>query len=128
MTGRAGRPCSTFPLFLFKNAMLRLFSTAQRLMVERDGKYFALPPGITLDSIFQAADPEAEIAAALKSATPGNVPTHPLAPLQSQEVWAAGVTYFRSRTARMEESKDAGGGSFYDRVYEAPRPELFFKS
>lgn len=50
------------------------------------------------------------------------------APLKSQEVWAAGVTYYRSRTARMEESKDAGGGSFYDRVYSAPRPELFFKS
>jgi 2-dehydro-3-deoxy-D-arabinonate dehydratase len=43
-------------------------------------------------------------------------------------VWAAGVTYWRSRTARMVESKDAGGGSFYDRVYEAERPELFFKS
>ncbi|HEX6895688.1 MAG TPA: fumarylacetoacetate hydrolase family protein, partial [Bryobacteraceae bacterium] len=40
----------------------------------------------------------------------------------------AGVTYFRSRTARMEESKDAGGGSFYDRVYAAERPELFFKA
>lgn len=51
-----------------------------------------------------------------------------LAPLQSQEVWAAGVTYLRSRDARMEESKDAGGGSFYDRVYDADRPELFFKS
>lgn len=51
-----------------------------------------------------------------------------IAPLKSQEVWAAGVTYYRSRTARMEESKDAGGGSFYDRVYSAPRPELFFKS
>jgi 2-dehydro-3-deoxy-D-arabinonate dehydratase len=51
-----------------------------------------------------------------------------LAPIQSQEVWAAGVTYFRSRTARMEESKDAGGGNFYDRVYNADRPELFFKS
>jgi 2-dehydro-3-deoxy-D-arabinonate dehydratase len=49
-------------------------------------------------------------------------------PIGTQEVWAAGVTYFRSRTARMEESKDAGGGTFYDRVYEAPRPELFFKS
>ena len=45
-----------------------------------------------------------------------------------QEVWAAGVTYYRSRTARMEESKDAGGGSFYDRVYAAERPELFFKA
>ena len=38
------------------------------------------------------------------------------------------MTYFRSRGARMEESKDAGGGDFYDRVYSAERPELFFKS
>ncbi len=51
-----------------------------------------------------------------------------LSPIASQEVWAAGVTYFRSRTARMEESQTAGGGSFYDRVYHAERPELFFKS
>lgn len=51
-----------------------------------------------------------------------------LPPIGSQEVWAAGVTYWRSRTARMEESKTAGGGSFYDRVYEAERPELFFKA
>ena len=53
---------------------------------------------------------------------------HFLAPIGSQEVWAAGVTYYRSRDARMEESKDAGGGSFYDRVYSADRPELFFKA
>ncbi len=51
-----------------------------------------------------------------------------LPPIGSQEVWAAGVTYFRSRDARMEESKSAGGGDFYDRVYHATRPELFFKS
>jgi len=50
------------------------------------------------------------------------------APIGSQEVWAAGVTYYRSRSARIEESKDAGGGSFYDRVYSAERPELFFKA
>jgi 2-dehydro-3-deoxy-D-arabinonate dehydratase len=50
------------------------------------------------------------------------------APIGSQEVWAAGVTYFRSRDARMEESKSAGGGNFYDRVYQAERPELFFKA
>ncbi len=49
-------------------------------------------------------------------------------PIGNQEVWAAGVTYFRSRDARMEESKSAGGGDFYDRVYNAERPELFFKS
>lgn len=58
----------------------------------------------------------------------GRRPASVLAPVGTQEVWAAGVTYFRSRSARMEESKDAGGGTFYDRVYEAARPELFFKS
>ena len=51
-----------------------------------------------------------------------------LSPVTLQEVWAAGVTYFRSRSARIEESKEAGGGSFYDRVYAADRPELFFKA
>jgi 2-dehydro-3-deoxy-D-arabinonate dehydratase len=51
-----------------------------------------------------------------------------LAPIISQEVWAAGVTYYRSRTARMEEAREAGGDDFYDRVYNAERPELFFKA
>lgn len=50
------------------------------------------------------------------------------APIQSQELWASGVTYFRSKQGRQEESKDAGGGEFYARVYEAERPELFFKA
>lgn len=49
-------------------------------------------------------------------------------PIGNQEVWAAGVTYFRSRDARMDESKSTGGGDFYDRVYSAERPELFFKA
>lgn len=49
-------------------------------------------------------------------------------PIQSQEIWASGVTYFNSKLARQEESKDAGGGDFYARVYVADRPELFFKS
>lgn len=49
-----------------------------------------------------------------------------LAPLDTQEVWASGVTYLRSKVARIEESE--GGGDFYDHVYEADRPELFFKS
>ncbi|MCS6859086.1 MAG: fumarylacetoacetate hydrolase family protein [Abditibacteriales bacterium] len=53
---------------------------------------------------------------------------HLLAPIDEQEVWAAGVTYRRSRDARMEESQKAGGGTFYDKVYEADRPELFFKA
>lgn len=51
-----------------------------------------------------------------------------LAPIGSQEVWAAGVTYLRSKAARMDESKESGGAVFYDKVYEAERPELFFKA
>jgi 2-dehydro-3-deoxy-D-arabinonate dehydratase len=50
------------------------------------------------------------------------------APIQTQEVWAAGVTYLRSRDARMEESEEAAGATFYDLVYEAERPEIFFKA
>ncbi|MBL7700146.1 MAG: fumarylacetoacetate hydrolase family protein [Chitinophagaceae bacterium] len=51
-----------------------------------------------------------------------------LPPLTQQEVWAAGVTYLRSRDARMEESKDTGGSDCYEKVYTADRPELFFKA
>ncbi|MSU40131.1 MAG: fumarylacetoacetate hydrolase [Pedosphaera sp.] len=60
------------------------------------------------------------------------LPRHPLravrllAPVEQQEVWAAGVTYLRSKKARMDESEFSA--TAYDRVYEAPRPELFFKS
>ncbi len=50
------------------------------------------------------------------------------APIQSQEIWGSGVTYLRSKVGRQEEAKDAGGGDFYERVYKAERPELFFKS
>lgn len=50
------------------------------------------------------------------------------APIQSQEIWACGVTYLKSRVGRQEESKNAGGGDFYARVYEADRPEIFFKA
>jgi len=49
-----------------------------------------------------------------------------LPPVDKQEVWAAGVTYQRSKTARMEESQSSA--SVYDHVYDAPRPELFFKA
>jgi 2-dehydro-3-deoxy-D-arabinonate dehydratase len=48
-------------------------------------------------------------------------------PIESQEIWAAGVTYLRSKVARMEESKESGGDTFYDKVYDAERPEIFYK-
>jgi 2-dehydro-3-deoxy-D-arabinonate dehydratase len=50
------------------------------------------------------------------------------APIGSQELWACGVTYFRSKQGRQEESKKAGGADFYQYVYEAERPEIFFKA
>ncbi len=50
------------------------------------------------------------------------------APIGTQEVWAAGVTYLRSKEARMDEAKASGGDVFYNKVYDADRPELFFKA
>jgi len=50
------------------------------------------------------------------------------APVESQEIWASGVTYFNSKLGREEESKETGGSDFYARVYDAERPELFFKA
>ncbi len=50
------------------------------------------------------------------------------APIGAQEVWAAGVTYLRSKEARMDEAKASGGDVFYNKVYDADRPELFFKA
>jgi len=51
-----------------------------------------------------------------------------MAPIGNQEVWAAGVTYLKSRDARMEESRESGAADVYQKVYDADRPELFFKS
>ncbi len=71
------------------------------------------------------------LAAAAESGEPVPPPTENelLPPIAlTQELWAAGVTYLRSRSARMDESDAAGGADFYDRVYHADRPELFLKA
>lgn len=106
--------------------MILIYPAADHLVAVADGKTLRLE--LTLDALFTAENPAAFLRAQLAGASPAVVPTRPRAPLQSQEVWAAGVTYFRSMTARKEESKDAGGGTFYDRVYHAERPEIFFKA
>jgi 2-dehydro-3-deoxy-D-arabinonate dehydratase len=83
------------------------------------------------DDLFTGAmrPPDLRSRAMDASETQDEVPTEGLLPpIESQEVWAAGVTYLRSRTARMEESAKSGGSYFYDLVYEAHRPELFFKA
>src|SRR5580658_2266025 len=108
--------------------MFKLHATAEGIVIEKQGSFFLPGTPLGWDSLFTQPDPAAAIAAALERSGPVQEPGRRRSPLQSQEVWAAGVTYFRSRTARMEESKDSGGGSFYDKVYRAERPELFLKA
>jgi len=106
--------------------MIHLHSVADHLLAVQAGRAFKL--ALSVDSLFQADDPVAFLKAALAQASPVEMAANIRAPIQSQEVWAAGVTYFRSMTARKAESRETGGGSFYDRVYSAERPELFFKA
>ena len=105
---------------------MKVYRTAQAAIVEDEGRFYPLH-GQSWDE-FVRGDSH-ELARAATSGEPAEFdPATALVPIGSQEVWAAGVTYFRSRDARMRESKDAGGGDFYARVYDAPRPELFFKA
>ncbi|MEO5958196.1 MAG: fumarylacetoacetate hydrolase family protein, partial [Opitutaceae bacterium] len=110
--------------------MLRVHALSTGLVIQNDSAFLRPGRTLTLDEIFGAPDPVAFVRAALTGASPCPAPIASAlrAPLQSQEIWAAGVTYLRSKTARMAESKDSGGGTFYDKVYEADRPELFFKA
>jgi len=107
---------------------VRLFRTKTGCVVERDWRYFRVDAD--WDSLLAQEDLKGALEALIegRELTAGFHAAELLAPIGRQEVWAAGVTYYRSRGARMEESRDAGGGSFYDRVYSAERPELFFKS
>lgn len=109
---------------------MKLFRTREGVIVERHATArrvrtnwddIFLQPDVTayLEQLFDSSD---------SSPITGDFAGSLQAPIEAQEVWAAGVTYFRSRTARMEESRTSGGGDFYDRVYVAERPELFFKS
>jgi 2-dehydro-3-deoxy-D-arabinonate dehydratase len=83
-----------------------------------------LPEHLTIEEILGADDPSLlEAIARTGDHVAGEVEI--LAPIGSQEIWAAGVTYLRSRDARLEESQEP---SAYDRVYEAERPELFHKA
>lgn len=107
--------------------MLSVFRTTSGLRVQTPDGWFHAPE-LTLDALFQA---ENAAALALESATlRGEVPgsAEILPPVENQEVWAAGVTYLRSRDARVEESEKSGADRLYDLVYSAARPELFFKA
>ncbi len=109
---------------------MKLYKTTRGPVIEVDGVHH-LAPESDWDALFNHDDLAAALAAMARQAPVLDgldLATETLAPIGRQEVWAAGVTYLRSRSARIEESKSAGGGDFYDRVYNAHRPELFFKA
>lgn len=112
--------------------MISIFRGEPDYTIEWEGRQYQTS-AFPLDSLFQAADPEAWLREELAGLIPASDPVDLTAqawlpPIESQEIWAAGVTYYRSRSARMEEAEAAGGDVFYDKVYEAERPELFFKA
>jgi 2-dehydro-3-deoxy-D-arabinonate dehydratase len=109
---------------------MKIYRSKSGIVIERDEKYFLVKDAdwesyINDDNLLQKA--EKSIATAISGGS--SLTNELLPPIGSrQELWACGVTYLRSKIGRQEESKDAGGGDFYARVYEADRPEVFFKS
>jgi 2-dehydro-3-deoxy-D-arabinonate dehydratase len=108
---------------------MKLYKTKHGIAVENENEFFLLVNEdwgrfINDDALF------AKIKERIKSLKPSrNLPADVLAPVGSrQELWACGVTYLRSKIGRQEESKGSGGGAFYALVYEAERPEVFFKA
>lgn len=108
---------------------MKLYRTRNGIFIEDKNEWYRLEES-DWHALTTREDLRVYLETRLEDAKPSPPPDRKslLAPIASQEVWAAGVTYYRSRTARMEESQSAGGGSFYDRVYSAERPELFFKA
>src|SRR5271157_350378 len=108
---------------------MKLYRSRQGILAEHAGHFYTLNAP-SWDDLVTREDLRDYLGRLIREAKPvdGLAPKDLLPPIGSQEVWAAGVTYYRSRNARMEESKGAGGGDFYDRVYHAMRPELFFKA
>ncbi|GAB3717449.1 hypothetical protein GCM10027592_59560 [Spirosoma flavus] len=111
---------------------MKLYNTHSGIVLESADQFYNVPTA-DWDTLVNRDDLYSHLQQLTQVATPS--PTYHdwvqaglLAPIGRQEVWASGVTYLRSRDARMEESKKAGGDNFYDRVYDADRPELFFKA
>ncbi len=111
---------------------MRIFKTVMGILVEHEGHLYTSEQK-DWDAYINRDDLYAVVLAEISGLKPAwtedwtTVPAS-LAPIGSQEVWAAGVTYLRSKDARMEESSRSGAALFYDKVYSAERPELFFKA
>jgi 2-dehydro-3-deoxy-D-arabinonate dehydratase len=111
---------------------MKIFKTTSGIIIEHNNQFF-LSKESNWDKLVNRSKLFENMAVELRELRPDPafyslVKNNLHAPIGNQEIWASGVTYMRSREARMEESKSAGGGDFYARVYEADRPELFFKS
>jgi 2-dehydro-3-deoxy-D-arabinonate dehydratase len=111
---------------------MKIFNTTQGIIIDDGGQYF-LSEEVNWDDFINRQGLFAQVSEEIKELEADPlleqvVNADVMAPISGQEVWASGVTYFRSREARIEESKDAKGGDFYARVYDAERPELFFKA
>src|ERR1700754_1063924 len=111
---------------------MKLYKTKKGNILEKEGKYYRIDQDwdllINREGLHAYLLSLVEVVPVSAEEAGRGVKEEVLAPIGTQEVWAAGVTYLRSRDARMEESKESGGADFYDKVYEAERPELFFKS
>jgi 2-dehydro-3-deoxy-D-arabinonate dehydratase len=111
---------------------MRIYKTRNGILVEDDGKGYLFMDK-EWDSFMLHENLYDELKNEIRYVTPVHnkewlIQHSVLPPIGKQEIWAAGVTYFRSKKARMEESEESGGATFYDKVYEAERPELFFKA
>ena len=111
---------------------MKLYKLNNSVVIEKDGEYYLREDEdwdqfVNDDHLYEKVK---RITATAEAADDGKelLSGELEPPLQSQEIWASGVTYYSSRLARQEESKEAGGGDFYARVYRAERPELFFKA
>ena len=108
--------------------MYSIYRTEAGSTIEKEGSC-VLSVNFCFDSLFSSDDPLEYVQSQYLSGNADEIPSGSLMPpIGHQEIWAAGVTYFRSRDARMEESESSGGDRFYDMVYDADRPELFFKA
>jgi len=116
---------------LKKSGRMKIYKTLSGIIVESDGKYYPVK-NHDWDTFINDDDLPGKLQRSIQSSVPVDngeqvLSTGLAAPVGSQELWACGVTYLRSKIGRQEESKEAGGGDFYARVYEAERPEVFFK-
>lgn len=111
---------------------MKLYKTQQGIIIEKDAEFFLIKDKswdsfINDDNLFNKIEEITKSSITIKDGSK-IINDELLPPVGNQELWACGVTYLRSKIGRQEESKDAGGGDFYAKVYEAERPEVFFKS